>query len=101
MSKHVEAEYARLGKAFMQVYGTVHACGNCKYTTTCIRMRIQNLRISRGKMQKMLNQFAKFITRYEIEDYKPNNCEKTFKFIKVYDCKKFKLDTGGTNEKAD
>ena len=98
MSKHVEAEYERLEKDFMKVYGTVHTCGNCLYTTTCIRMKIQHSRVSEKVKQEMMAKLAPFVTVFDIENYKPNNCVKVMQFIKVYKCERFKFDRGGTKD---
>ena len=94
MSKHVEAEYERLEKIFMKVYGTVHACGNCKYTTSCKRMKIQNTRLSKNKKSELMVKLAPFVTDFEIENHKPKNCDKILQFIKVYKCDNFVFDGG-------
>lgn len=94
MSVDVNGQYEVMQKRFMKQYGTVHACGECVHTTTCMRMKIQNTRLSKNKKSELMVKLAPFVTDFEIENHKPKNCDKILQFIKVYKCNNFVFDGG-------
>ena len=94
MNKSASFQYEKLEKKFMKNYGQVHACGECKHTTTCIRMNIQYARVSLNKKNELMKKLAPFVKDFVIEKHKLKNCDKILQFIKVYQCERFEFDGG-------
>ncbi len=89
MAYDYDATYEILKNRFMKNYGTVHLCGNCKYTFVCPRMKIQCSNKEKEKTIQLMREHAPFATKINVELYVPKNCNKAKRFVNVYECDKF------------
>lgn len=80
--------YSKMGDKVYKKYGTEHLCGNCKYTTTCARAKIQCVN-NKGIKSYLMETYAPFVKHFEVETLTRN--KKDEGFVAVYDCEKFEF----------
>lgn len=81
--------YEKMKDKLLKEYGTKHLCGECKYTTKCVRNIIQ-IGNDASKKRELMLKYAPFVTKFAIEHY--SKTHRQTGFVAVYECDKFEFE---------
>ena len=89
MSYDYTSKYEKVKKKIEEEYGTVHLCGNCKYTTKCTRNIIQ-IGDDAERKGVLMRKYAPFVSKFELQNF--DGSHRQTGFVAVYECSKYEFE---------